>query len=96
MNKRELSKLYKKTYKEMTKNEITEKEALNEINEFLEVLEKAILSAEILKLYKKGTFKILHRKSRKISNPVTREIMEIYPKKDISFKISNNLNSYYN
>ena len=87
MNKRELSKLYKKTYKEMTKNEITEKEALNEINEFLEILEKAILSAEILKFYKKGTFKILSKKSRKISNPVTREIMKIYPKKIVKFRV---------
>ena len=38
-----------------------------------------------------GIFEILERKPRLVSNPSTREIMKIYPKKVVRFRASKNL-----
>lgn len=45
-----------------------------------------------IKFIEKGTFEILERKPRIISNPLTRELMTIYPKKSVKFTSSKKLN----
>lgn len=88
MNKR----LFAKLYKEMSEDEITVKTALKNIEDFMEILEKALLIDGKVKLVKKGTFEIVERKPRRISNPQTRDIMEIQPKKIVKFRPSKKLN----
>ena len=39
----------------------------------------------------RGVFEILERKPRVVSNPSTREIMKIYPKKVVRFRASKNI-----
>ena len=84
MNKRELAKLYK----EMTLEEFSIDKAIEEIEEFLETLKEAIITDGEVKFPKIGIFEILTRQPRMISNPVTRELMKIYPKKIVRFRVS--------
>ena len=84
MNKRELAKVYS----EMSNGEISERKALKEIDIFLETLKEAVITDGEVKFPKRGIFEILERKPRIISNPVTRELMKIYPKKTVKFRMS--------
>ena len=84
MNKRELAKVYS----EMSNGEISERKALKEIDIFLETLEEALLIDGEVKFTKVGVFEILIRKPRVIANPITKELMTIYPKKTVKFRIS--------
>ena len=87
MNKKELAKIYSK----ISKNMINVKRAIEEIDVFLETVQEALLVDGKVKFIKRGTFEVLKKKVRIISNPSTREIMKIYPKKTIKFKISKEL-----
>ena len=84
MNKRELAKLYR----EMTLEEFSIDKAIKEIEEFLETLKEAVIIEGEVKFPKRGIFEILERKPRIISNPVTRELMKIHPKKIVRFRMS--------
>ncbi len=53
----------------------------------LTVKEAIALDGEV-RFPKRGAFEILIRKPRVVSNPVTREQMEIYPKKTVRFRAS--------
>ena len=87
MNKRGLAKVYQK----MSKNEIDITQAIKERGIFLETVEEALISSGKVKFVGKGTFEILERKPRIIANPVTKELMKIYPKKSIKFTPSKKL-----
>lgn len=87
MNKKELAKIYSK----ISKNMINVKRAIEEIDVFLETVQEALLVDGKVKFIKRGTFEVLKKKVRIISNPSTRELMKIYPKKTIKFKISKEL-----
>ena len=84
MNRKELAKLYQK----MSSEKITITKAREEIEEFLETVEEAIAIDGGVKFQERGIFEILTRQPRKVSNPVTRELMTIYPKKIIKFRAS--------
>lgn len=87
MNKKSFAKIYRS----LSKEKMTIKESLNEINEFLEILEKILINDGKVKLIKKGIFEVIKRQPRRISNPKTREIMMIYPKKIVRFRASKNM-----
>ena len=84
MNKRKLAKLYK----EMSSENIPITKGIEEIDEFLETVKEAIAIDGRIKFLKRGTFEILARKPRVVSNPATRENMIIYPCKIVKFKAS--------
>ena len=84
MNKKEMAKLYQK----MSSKKISIMEAEEEIREFLETVEEAIAIDGEVKFQERGIFEILTRQPRMVSNPVTREQMEIYPKKTVKFRAS--------
>ncbi len=84
MNKKELAKIYS----EISEEKISVVQALKEIDTFLETVQEALIINKKIKLAKKGTFEILEKKPRIISNPATRELMKIYPKKTVKFRVS--------
>lgn len=88
MNKRGFAKIYQ----EMSKNDIDINQAVKEIGIFLETVEEALIKDGKVKFVERGIFEILERKPRVISNPVTRELMKIYPQKSVKFSISKKLN----
>lgn len=81
-------KSFAKTYSVLSQETVTVKDSLKNVNEFLRILEKALLIDGKIKLVKKGVFEIVERKPRKISNPQTREKMEIYPRKTVKLRTS--------
>lgn len=81
-------KSFAKIYSTLSKENITNKDSLKNINEFLRILEKALLIDGKVKLVEKGVFEVIEKKTRKISNPQTREKMEIYPRKNVRLKVS--------
>lgn len=87
MNKRELAKIYSRTGKE----KMSLGKALEEIDIFLETVQEALVINRQIKFVKKGTFEILEKKPRIVSNPSTRELMKIYPKKTVKFRVSKNI-----
>ena len=84
MNRKELAKLYQK----MSSEKITITKVREEIEKFLETVEEAIAIDGGVKFQNRGIFEILTRQPRMVSNPVTREQMEIYPKKTVKFRAS--------
>ena len=84
MNRREMAKLYIK----MSPEKLTITGAEEEIREFLETVKEGIALDGEVKFSKRGIFEILTRKPRVVANPVTRELMTIYPKKIIKFRAS--------
>lgn len=91
MNKRDLAKVYKKRH---SSNNLTVKKAVEEINEFLETVKEAIAIDSEVRFPKRGAFEILIRQPRVVSNPVTREQMEIYPKKTVRFRASKKMKQF--
>ena len=83
MNKRELAKVYS----EVSKGEISVRKALKEIEVFLETMQEALEKSHSLMFRNIGIFEVIERKSRIIANPVTRELMKIYPKKIVKFRV---------
>lgn len=87
MNKKGLAKLYIK----VSKSEISIKKALEEIDIFLKTMQEALIISGKVKFMKKGTFEVLKKEPRIISNPSTRELMKIYPRKAVRFRVSKNI-----
>ncbi len=81
MNKRGFAKIYQ----DMNGHSLSIREAIEEIDFFLEMVEDALKVDGKVKFTEKGTFEILERKPRVISNPITRELVKIYPKKMLKF-----------
>lgn len=84
VNKVQLAEFYRKE----SNGEISKVKALKEINDFIETLNEALMMDGKVKFHEKATFEVLVRKPRVISNPATRELIEIYPKKTVKFKLS--------
>ncbi len=89
MNKKELAKMYK----EVSNGEISARKAVKKINIFLETLQEALQVDGTVVFINRGIFEIKERNSRIISNPRTRELMKIYPKKIVKFRASKNINN---
>ena len=87
MNKKELAK----AYSEMSKGEISVRKALKEIDTFLETVQEALQKSRSLMFINIGIFEVRERKPRTISNPVTKELMKIYPRKTVKFRESKNM-----
>ena len=87
MNKRELAKIYSK----ISQGKVSQKAALEEINMFTQTLQEALMKYDSVTFINIGVFEILERKPRLVSNPSTREIMKIYPKKVVRFRASKNI-----
>ena len=87
MNKKGLAKLYIK----VSKSEISIKKALEEIDIFLKTMQEALIISGKVKFMKKGTFEVLKKEPRIISNPSTRELMKIYPRKVVRFRASKSI-----
>ena len=90
MNKRRFAKVYR----DLSNEKIDINQALKEIENFLKTIEEALIANGKIKFIEKGTFEILERKPRIISNPLTRELMTIYPKKSVKFTSSKKLFDY--
>ncbi|MEQ3307359.1 HU family DNA-binding protein [Fusobacterium varium] len=87
MNKRELAKIYST----VSQGKVSRKAALEEINVFTQTLQEALCKYDSVSFVNRGIFEILERKPRLVSNPSTREIMKIYPKKVVRFRASKNI-----
>ena len=87
MNKKELAKVYS----EISKEEISKRQALKEIDIFFSTLQEALQKYGSVMFINRGIFEVRERKPRTISNPATRETMKIYPKKTVRFRVSENL-----
>lgn len=75
-------------YREKFNNEINRKEALEDIDSFFEVLKISLEENKKVKFHEIGTFSVLTKKDRVVSNPSTRERMKIIGKNTIKFKAS--------
>ena len=84
MNKRQFAK----TYRKISPYEATIETVLTDIDIFLETLREALQIEGEVKFVKRGTFEVISRQPRVISNPVTRERMTVYPKKIVRFRAS--------
>ena len=84
MNKREFTK----TYRKISLYDATIETVLTDIDIFLETLREALQIEGEVKFVKRGTFEVISRQPRVISNPVTRERMTVYPKKIVRFRAS--------
>lgn len=91
MNKKDLIEIYKN--KSNIESTI---EAKTDINDFIEVLKKAILKDGEVKFHDNGIFEILERKPKIISNPATRELITIHPKKTVKFRMSKGTKELFN
>ncbi len=87
MNKRDFAKIYM----EINKNSISMKETMEEIEFFLETVEEALIRDGKVRFVGRGIFEVIERKPRIISNPSTRELMKIYPKKTVKFRVAKNI-----
>ena len=87
MNKRELAKIYST----ISQEEVLRREALKEIEIFIQTLQEALQKYNSVTFVNRGVFEVLERKPRLVSNPSTREIMKIYPKKVVRFRASKNI-----
>ena len=87
MNKKGLAKLYIK----VSKSEISIKKAVEEIDIFLKTMQEALVISGKVKFIKKGTFEVLKKEPRIVSNPSTRELMKIYPRKVVRFRASKSI-----
>ena len=87
MNKKELAKLYSA----ISQGKMSQKAALKEIDIFLETMQEALVISGKVKFIKKGTFEVLKKEPRIVSNPSTRELMKIYPRKVVRFRASKSI-----
>ena len=87
MNKRELAKIYST----ISQGKVSQKAALEEINIFTQTLQEALQKCDSVTFVNRGILEVLERKPRLVSNPSTREIMKIYPKKVVRFRASKNI-----
>lgn len=74
-----------KEYKENHQKRISNADAKKDVEAFLNLIERKIVDAESIKFKGVGSFSLLRRKPRVISNPKTRERMTIYPMAIVKF-----------
>ena len=84
MNKREFAK----TYRKISSEDMTIETVLTDVDIFLETLREALQIEGEVKFIRRGSFEVISRQPRVVANPVTREKMEIYPKKTVRFRAS--------
>ena len=84
MNKREFTK----TYRKISLYDATIETVLTDVDIFLETLREALQIEGEVKFIRRGSFEVISRQPRVVANPVTREKMEIYPKKTVRFRAS--------
>ncbi|GAA6323235.1 hypothetical protein F350042L8_03330 [Fusobacterium ulcerans] len=84
MNKREFTK----TYRKISLYDATIETVLTDVDIFLETLRDALQIEGEVKFIRRGSFEVISRQPRVVANPVTREKMEIYPKKTVRFRAS--------
>ncbi|MDH6459154.1 DNA-binding protein HU-beta [Fusobacterium sp. PH5-7] len=84
MNKREFAKIYRK----ISSDDMTIETVLTDVDIFLETLREALQIEGEVKFIRRGSFEVISRQPRVVANPVTREKMEIYPKKTVRFRAS--------
>ena len=84
MNKRKFAKIYRK----LSPYDATIETVLTDVDIFLETLREALQIEGEVKFVKRGTFEVISRKPRVISNPATRERMTVYPKKTVRLRVS--------
>ena len=89
MNKREFAKIYRK----LSPYDATIETVLTDVDIFLETLKEALQIEGEVKFIRRGTFEVISRQPRVISNPVTRERMTVYPKKIVRFRASKKWNA---
>ena len=87
MNKRELAKIYST----ISQEEVLRREALKEIEIFIQTLQEALQKHNSVTFVNRGIFEVAERKPKVISNPSTRELMKIYPRKTVKFRASKNI-----
>ena len=87
MNKKELAKLYSA----ISQGKISQKAALKEIDVFTQTLQEALERYDSVKFVNRGVFETAKRKPKVISNPSTRELMKIYPRKVVRFRASKSI-----
>ena len=84
MNKREFAK----TYRKISSDDMTIETVLTDVDIFLETLREALQIEGEVKFIRRGSFEVISRQPRVVANPVTKEKMEIYPKKTVRFRAS--------
>lgn len=72
-------------YSQLSETKLYKQDAVKDVEILLETVTELLEKGETVKFLNVGSFTILERKPRVISNPATRERMEIYPKKTIKF-----------
>ncbi len=87
MNKKELAKLYSA----ISQGKILQKAALKEIDVFTQTLPEALERYDSVTFVNRGIFEVAERKPKVISNPSTRELMKIYPRKVVRFRASKSI-----
>mgnify|MGYP001157710752 CR=1 FL=1 len=87
MNKRELAKIYST----ISQEEVLRREALKEIEIFIQTLQEALQKYNSVTFVNRGVFEVAKRKPKVVSNPSTRELMKIYPRKTVKFRASKNI-----
>ena len=85
MNKRELAKIYST----ISQEEVLRREALKEI--FIQTLQEALQKHNSVTFVNRGVFEVAKRKPKVVSNPSTRELMKIYPRRTVKFRASKNI-----
>ena len=83
MTKKELAGIYKSL---CTDREITKTQAAKEIDDFLKIMEKALMIDGKIKFIHVGVLEIVNLKPRRIADPNTKKPMLIHPPKDVRFK----------
>lgn len=81
MDKRKFIGIYSK----LSEKKINRQEATADVEAIFKVIGEALAEGEVVKFLHVGSFSILERQPRTISNPATRERMRIYPKKTVKF-----------
>lgn len=87
MNKRELAKIYST----ISQEEVLRREALKEIEIFIQTLQEALQKYNSVTFVNRGVFEVAKRKPKVVSNPSTRELMKIYPRKTVKFRASKSI-----
>ncbi|EES63448.2 DNA-binding protein HU [Fusobacterium varium ATCC 27725] len=87
LNKKELAKVYNI----VSQGKISRKAALEEINIFTQTLQEALCKYNSVKFINRGTFEVIKRKPKVVSNPSTRELMKISLGKVVRFRASKNI-----
>ena len=83
--KKDLIELYAK------KENISFKQAKEEVNLLLQTLKEAIIKEKVAKFKGIGTFEAFEKKARYIQNPQTKEKMLIQPQPTVKFILSKKL-----